>query len=146
MGRRMAATAAELVTERLPAVPYRQWVFTLPFALRFALAANRRFLSAVLSALLSTLFTWMRRRALALDPSQLRDAIFLPETARTGAQKIALALTEAEATHTHTHTPEAETEAESAPDSALDRLDLTRIDLRLAQPGAVSFVQRFTAP
>ncbi|MDY0002528.1 MAG: transposase zinc-binding domain-containing protein, partial [Polyangia bacterium] len=56
MGRRMASSAAELVDERLPAVPYRQWVITFPFSLRFALATNRRFLSAVLSAFLGTLF------------------------------------------------------------------------------------------
>jgi hypothetical protein len=37
-GRRMADTAAHLVDRVLPAVPVRQWVLTLPFALRYRLA------------------------------------------------------------------------------------------------------------
>jgi len=37
-GRRMADTAAHLVDRVLPEVPVRQWVLSLPFALRYRLA------------------------------------------------------------------------------------------------------------
>jgi hypothetical protein len=120
MGRRMAATAAELVDQRLPAVPYRQWVLTLPFPLRFALASNRRFLAAVLRALLDTIFAWQRQRAreLARDPARFREAVLVPETHRTDHHD-----------HHDHH--------DQAP------IDLSRMDLHQARPGAVTFLQRF---
>lgn len=136
MARRMAATAAELVDQRLPAVPYRQWVLTLPFALRFALASNRRFLSAVIRAKLETIFAWLRSRArdLADDPARLREAILLPETTGTAVSAAA------ETAPAHASEP-----AHAPVDLAVDiaKLDLTRIDLRHAHPGAVTFLQRF---
>src|SRR2546427_13032662 len=39
-GRRMADTAAHLVDSMFPHVPVRQWVLSLPFALRYRLARN----------------------------------------------------------------------------------------------------------
>lgn len=39
-GRRMAETAALLADEVLPERPLRQWVLSLPFALRFLLATD----------------------------------------------------------------------------------------------------------
>src|SRR2546427_9008335 len=39
-GRRMADTAAHLVDSVFPHVPVRQWVLSLPFALRYRLARN----------------------------------------------------------------------------------------------------------
>ncbi len=46
--RRMAGTAALLVDEVLPARPLRQWVLSLPYALRFLLATNPAALTQVL--------------------------------------------------------------------------------------------------
>ena len=60
--RRAASTAADLVGRQLPMAPYRQWVLTFPWELRFKLAVDKRFLSKVLRAFLLTLFAWQRRR------------------------------------------------------------------------------------
>ena len=47
-GRRMADTAAYLVDRVLPEAPIRQWVLSLPFALRYRLAYDAPLASAVL--------------------------------------------------------------------------------------------------
>ena len=47
-GRRMAETAALLADEVLPERPLRQWVLSLPFALRFLLATDPDSLTRVL--------------------------------------------------------------------------------------------------
>ncbi|MDP9014220.1 MAG: transposase zinc-binding domain-containing protein, partial [Pseudomonadota bacterium] len=47
-GRRMAETAALLADEVLPERPLRQWVLSLPHALRFLLATNSEALTLVL--------------------------------------------------------------------------------------------------
>src|SRR5213596_807259 len=47
-GRRMADTAAHLVDRVLPKVPVRQWVLSLPFALRYRLAYDARLVRDVL--------------------------------------------------------------------------------------------------
>jgi hypothetical protein len=62
-GRRMADIAAHLVDHLLPVAPYRQWVLTFPWALRFRLAVDRALFSALLRAFLLSLFAWQRRRA-----------------------------------------------------------------------------------
>ena len=49
-GRRMADTAAHLVDRVLPEVPIRQWVFTLPYPLRYRCAYDAKLTSAVLHA------------------------------------------------------------------------------------------------
>ena len=49
----MTDSAALLADELLPAKPIRQWVLSLPFALRFLLAADARVLTQVLGSLLS---------------------------------------------------------------------------------------------
>ena len=51
-----------LVDRVLPEAPYRQWVLTFPWGLRFLLAVDRRFLTEMLRAFLRTLFAWQRRR------------------------------------------------------------------------------------
>jgi hypothetical protein len=61
-GRRMADTAAHLVDCVLPEVPIRQWVLTLPYALRYRCAYDARFTSQVLRAFLRALFAELRRR------------------------------------------------------------------------------------
>ena len=48
-GRRMADTAAHLVDRVFPIVPVRQWVLSLPFALRYRVAYDARLMGAVLN-------------------------------------------------------------------------------------------------
>jgi hypothetical protein len=62
-GRRMADTAAHLVDRVLPEVPVRQWVLSLPFALRYRLAYDSGLTSAVLGVFVRTVFASLRRRA-----------------------------------------------------------------------------------
>jgi hypothetical protein len=62
-GRRMADTAAHLVDRVLPEVPVRQWVLSLPFALRYRLAYDASLTSAVLGVFVRTVFASLRRRA-----------------------------------------------------------------------------------
>lgn len=61
--RRAADTAADRVVGVLPVAPYRQWVLTFPFEVRFLLAVDGAFLTEMLSAFMRTLFAWMRVRA-----------------------------------------------------------------------------------
>jgi len=62
-GRRMADTAAHLVDSVLPAVPVRQWVLSLPFSLRFAVAFDRELCRAVRKVFMDTVLAELRRRA-----------------------------------------------------------------------------------
>ncbi len=69
VGRRMADTAAHLVDRVLPEVPVRQWVLSLPWALRYRLAYDRRLCSDVLGLFIRTVFGALRRRARDLYPT-----------------------------------------------------------------------------
>jgi len=60
--RRASDTAAWLVDEVLPEVPYRQWVLTFPWETRFLLAFDNAFFSELTAAFLRTLFAWQRSR------------------------------------------------------------------------------------
>ena len=60
--RKAADVAAHLVDRLLPEAPYRQWVLTFPWELRFMLAMDRTFLTEMLRAFLRTLFAWQRLR------------------------------------------------------------------------------------
>ena len=62
-GRRMVDTAAHLVDRVFPTVPVRQWVLSLPFALRYRLAYDARLLTDVLRIFVSVVFGSARRRA-----------------------------------------------------------------------------------
>ncbi|MEJ2245969.1 MAG: transposase [Acidobacteriota bacterium] len=62
-GRRMADTAAHLVDRVFPTVPIRQWVLSLPFALRYRLAYDSRLVRDVLRIFVQTIFSSLRRRA-----------------------------------------------------------------------------------
>lgn len=62
-GRRMADTAAHLVDRVIPWVPIRQWVLSLPFALRYRLAWDATLASQVLGCFLDSVFASLRRRA-----------------------------------------------------------------------------------
>jgi hypothetical protein len=61
--RRMADTAAHLVDRVIPAVPVRQWVLSLPYALRFRVAFDAGLLREVLAILVHEVFGSLRRRA-----------------------------------------------------------------------------------
>ena len=61
----MSGTAAHLVGNVLPAVPYRQWVLSLPRQVRFLLARDGDLLGQVLGVFLRKVFAWQRRRARA---------------------------------------------------------------------------------
>jgi ribosomal protein S27E len=80
-GKRMTEGAAHLVESVLPGVPYRQWVLTVPFELRYVLAWNAELRSAVLNAFLRAVEAHYRKRAKALydiEPhSKLRPPVKL---------------------------------------------------------------------
>jgi hypothetical protein len=63
--RRMSDTAAHLVDRVVPGVPTRQWVLSLPHALRYRLAYDARLCSKVLNLFLRAVFGSLRRRARA---------------------------------------------------------------------------------
>jgi hypothetical protein len=62
-GRRMADTAAFLVDEVLPDVPFRQWVLSLPHRLRLACAYDPAFARAVRGVLVRTVSSFYLRHA-----------------------------------------------------------------------------------
>jgi len=62
-GRRMADTAAHLVDRVFPEVPVRQWVLSLPFALRYRLAYDSSLVRDVLQIFVRAVFASIRRRA-----------------------------------------------------------------------------------
>jgi hypothetical protein len=64
-GRRMADTAAFLVDRVLPVVPVRQWVLSLPIALRYKLAYDSKLAVRVFDLFVRSVFASLRRRARA---------------------------------------------------------------------------------
>jgi len=61
--RRMADTAAHLVDHVLPRAPYRQWVFTVPKALRLRLARDPAWTTWVGNLAVRAIGAWQRRVA-----------------------------------------------------------------------------------
>ena len=59
----MADTAAHLVDRVFPEVPVRQYVLSLPFALRYRLAFDQELCSQVLRIFVQTVFSSLKRRA-----------------------------------------------------------------------------------
>ena len=59
----MGDIAAHWVDHVLPDAPYRQWVLTLPYSLRYLLAFNPDAISHTLGAFLATISRWQRKRA-----------------------------------------------------------------------------------
>ena len=59
----MADTAAHLTDHVFPRVPVRQWVLSLPFALRYRLAHDPSMLTAVYDVFVRTGFSFLRRLA-----------------------------------------------------------------------------------
>ena len=62
-GKTMAETAAHLVDYVFPMVPVRQWVLSIPFALRYRLAYDSSLLSDILNIFIRVVFGQLRRRA-----------------------------------------------------------------------------------
>ena len=62
-GRRMADTAAHLVDRVFPAAPVRQWVFSLPYALRYRVAFDSGLFTDVLGIMIGAVFEFLKRRA-----------------------------------------------------------------------------------
>jgi hypothetical protein len=63
MGRRMAQTAANLMESVLPEAPLRQWVLTVPHAVRYRLAYDAKLLGKVVRAFLATVLGFYEKRA-----------------------------------------------------------------------------------
>jgi hypothetical protein len=59
----MADTAAHLVDRVLPEVPVRQYVLSLPFALRYRLAFDQELCTEVLRIFIHAVFSSLKRRA-----------------------------------------------------------------------------------
>jgi Putative transposase len=59
----MSDTAAHLVDRVFPIVPVRQWVLSLPFALRYRMAYDARLTTDVLNVFIRALFGELRRRS-----------------------------------------------------------------------------------
>jgi len=65
-GRRMSHTAAHLIAHVLPEACHRQWVLTLPFALRLRCAYDRELCAAVRTIFVRAVFSHLARQARAL--------------------------------------------------------------------------------
>ena len=72
--RRMAESAALLVDEIFPRLPIRQWVLSVPFALRFLLAREPQVISAVLGIVYRAIASYL-----------IHQAGLTAQTAQTGA-------------------------------------------------------------
>ena len=76
----MADTAAHLVDRVFPTVPVRQWVLSLPLALRYRMAYDAHLMGDVLNVFIRALFGKLRRRAgelLSLRSSQCGAVTFV---------------------------------------------------------------------
>lgn len=67
LGRKMSATAANLVDYVMPKVPLRQWVLTVPFAWRSRLGFDGALLGAVVRKFADAVLAFYRRRLLEED-------------------------------------------------------------------------------
>ena len=79
--RRMAESAALLADEVLPARPLRQWVLSLPFALRFLLATKPEALTRVLGIVYRTISSHLLRKARLTRATTATGAVTLVSTA-----------------------------------------------------------------
>src|SRR5216117_3379968 len=59
----MADTAAHLVDRVFPHVPVRQWVLSMPYALRYRLAYDAEMVTAVLDVFIKAVFGDLKGRA-----------------------------------------------------------------------------------
>ena len=65
-GRRMAETAAFLIEHVIPTVPVRQWVLSVPVALRYRMAFDAELTTRVLRIFIQSVFASCRKRARSL--------------------------------------------------------------------------------
>lgn len=70
LARRTGEIAADLVDRVLWEVPYRQWVLTIPWDLRFLLATDPKFQADMLTLFTRTLFGWQRMQGRRLQDPQ----------------------------------------------------------------------------
>ena len=61
--KRMNSEAAHLVDVVLPEIPYRQWVLSFPFKLRFQMAYNQKLTNAALRIFNQTISSFQRKKA-----------------------------------------------------------------------------------
>jgi hypothetical protein len=73
----MAETAALLVDEVLPGIPLRQWVLSLPFALRYLLATRPEVLTRVLDIVYRAISGHLIRKAGLTRKSAATGAVIL---------------------------------------------------------------------
>jgi hypothetical protein len=76
----MAETAAHLIDHVIPVVPVRQWVLSVPFALRYRLAYDSSLVSDILNVFLRVVFGQLRQRArqmLGLESPQCGAVTFV---------------------------------------------------------------------
>src|SRR5437773_714680 len=75
----MADTAAHLVDHVFPNVPVRQWVLSVPYALRYRLAYDSEMVTAVLQVFIRALFGFYRRSArdCGIDQTQCGAVTFV---------------------------------------------------------------------
>jgi hypothetical protein len=92
-GRRMNELSLLLTDHLLPALPFRQWVFTYPIPLRFRMACDPKLLTGVVQRSIAALFALQRRQARKLGVSDPMPA------ALTAIQKFGSAIN----VHVHIH-------------------------------------------
>jgi hypothetical protein len=73
-GKRMVEEAEHITGAILPHVPYRQWVLTLPYALRYLLAWNAQLRSVVHQALMRAITKHYQRDAELQKRGEVRDS------------------------------------------------------------------------
>ncbi len=61
--KRMNNEAAHLVDSVLPEIPYRQWVLSFPYRIRFLMARNQKFMNAALKIYLKTISSYQKKKA-----------------------------------------------------------------------------------
>lgn len=62
-GKRQALTTTHLLDHVLPKAPYRQWVISFPYSLRYLLAYNTEIINLVLDIYIKVISTWIRKQA-----------------------------------------------------------------------------------
>lgn len=83
--RRAACTAAHLVDEVLPEIPYRQWTLAFPRGLKVALASDPALMGAALRIFVAVIFAWQRRQARQLGFEKPRPGAIVFVQNFTGA-------------------------------------------------------------
>nr|MBK7070552.1 transposase [Deltaproteobacteria bacterium] len=83
-GRRMSETAARQCDRVLPAVPYRQWVLSLPWELRMPVARDTALLNAVSRVFFEEVREWLRQAAAGTPTGARREGAAVTYVQRFG--------------------------------------------------------------